>query len=65
MGTKYLKSVAGGRATIPPQPPGAKVFTLWLSVLCMRSKAWLAAPVLIAHVEVTKKHKYFFNGSKT
>ena len=29
-------------------------FTLWLSVLCMRSKAWLAAPVLLAHAEVTK-----------
>ena len=26
-------------------PPGTYVFTLWLSVLCMRSKAWLAARV--------------------
>ena len=25
--------------------PGTYVFTLWLSVLCMRSKAWLAARV--------------------
>ena len=28
-----------------PVPPGIKVFTQWLSVLCMRSKAWLAARV--------------------
>ena len=26
-------------------PPGTYVFTLWLSVLCMRSKTWLAARV--------------------
>ena len=26
-------------------PPGALVFDLWFSVLCMRSKAWLAARV--------------------
>ena len=26
-------------------PPGTYVFPLWLSVLCMRSKAWLAARV--------------------
>ena len=36
-----------------PLPPGALVFTLWLSMLCMRSKAWLAAPVLLAHTIVT------------
>jgi hypothetical protein len=35
----------------------------WLSVLCMRSKAWLAAPVLLAHAEVTIT-LYVFNGSK-
>jgi hypothetical protein len=51
-------------------PWGAYVFTPWLSVLCMRSKAWLAArvslrlrrlrskcaaaPVLLAHAEVKK-----------
>jgi hypothetical protein len=66
---------------------------LWLSVLCMRSKAWLAArvslrlaclprtassaqrscrlcsprvaaPVLLAHAEVTKNIKYFSMGPK-
>ena len=66
---------------------------LWLSVLCMRSKAWLAArvslrlarllhttrsaqrsrrlrstraaaPVLLAHAEVTKNIKYFWMGPK-
>ncbi len=26
-------------------PPGTSVFTLWRSVLCIRSKAWLAARV--------------------
>ncbi len=56
-------------------PPGTYVLDLWLSVLCMRSKAWLAArvslrlahlsstraaaPVLLAHAEVTK-HIIFF-----
>ena len=35
-------------------PPGTKVFAKWLSVLCMRSKAWFVAPVLLAHAEVTK-----------
>jgi hypothetical protein len=40
-------------------PPGNYVFTLWLSVLCMRSKAWLAAPVLLAHAEVTKNIIFF------
>jgi hypothetical protein len=34
-------------------PSGTEVFTLWLGVLCMRSKAWLAAPVLLTHPEVT------------
>ncbi len=34
-------------------PHGTYVFTLLLSVLCMCSKAWLAAPVLLAHAEVT------------
>ena len=67
---------------------GILVFTLWLSVLCMRSKAWLAArgsrrrarlprtassaqrsrrlrctraaaPVLLAHAEVTKSILFF------
>ncbi len=64
-----------------PIPWGTYVLDLWLSVLCMRSKAWLAArvslrlarlphtassaqrsrrltraaaPVLLAHAEVTK-----------
>ncbi len=37
-----------------PAPPGAYVFTPWLSVLCMRSKAWLAALGLLAHADVTK-----------
>jgi hypothetical protein len=32
---------------------------LWLSVLCMRSKAWLAAPILLAHAEVTKNIIFF------
>ncbi len=27
----------------PQVPPGTQVLDLWLSVLCMRSKAWLAA----------------------
>ena len=40
-------------------PWGTKVFTLWLSVLCMRSKAWLAAPVLLTHAEVTENIIYF------
>ncbi len=31
-----------------------EVFTLWISVLRMRSQAWLAAPVLLAHAEVTE-----------
>ncbi len=44
---------------------GYLVVTLGLSVLCMRSKAWLAAPVLLAHVEVTKNHNRFFDESKT
>ncbi len=37
-----------------------------LSVSCIpvRLKAWLAAPVLLAHVKVTKTF-YFINGSKT
>jgi hypothetical protein len=30
----------------------------------MRSKAWLAAPVLLAHAEVTKKHNIFSKGPK-
>ncbi len=45
-------------------PPSALVFTLWLSVLCIRSKAWLAAPVLLAHADVTKNIKYFLMGPK-
>ena len=45
-------------------PSGTKVMDLWLSVLCMCSKAWLAAPVLLARAEVTK-NILFFNGSKT
>ena len=69
-------------------PPGTYVLDLWLSVLCMRSKTWLAArmslrlgrlprtasgaqrsrrrrstraaaPVLLAHADVTKSIKYF------
>ena len=36
-----------------------KGFTLWLYVLRMRSKAWLAAPVLLAHAEVTKNTIFF------
>ncbi len=35
-----------------------------LSVLCMRPKAWLDAPVLLAHAEVTKKHNNFSMGPK-
>ena len=38
---------------------------LRLSVLCMRSKAWLAAPGLLAHAEVTKSTIIFFSGSQT
>ncbi len=38
----YLKYFTMYRAVDNPVPPGAYVFTLWLSVLCMRSKAWLA-----------------------
>jgi hypothetical protein len=30
----------------------------------MRSKAWLAAPVLLAHADVTKNIKYFSMGPK-
>ena len=30
----------------------------------MRSKAWLAAPVLLAHAEVTENIKYFSMGPK-
>ena len=30
-----------------------------LSVMCMRSKAWLAAPVLLAHAEGTKNIPFF------
>ncbi len=44
--------------------PNTYVFTLWLSVLCMRSKAWLAALGLFAHAEVTQKHNVFAMGSK-
>ena len=40
-------------------PPGTSVFTLWLIVLCMRSKAWL-----LAHTEVTKNITYFSIGPK-
>ncbi len=39
--------------------PGISVFTKWLSVLCMRSKAWLATPVLLAHAEVTETIVFF------
>ncbi len=35
-------------------PLDTLVFILWLSVLCMCTKAWLAAPALLAHAEVTK-----------
>ncbi len=68
-------------------PPGTYVLDLWLIVLCMRSKAWLAArvisaclalqallsaqrstraaaPVLLAHAEVTKNKIYFSMGPK-
>ncbi len=74
-------------------PPGTLVFTIWLSVLCMRSKAWLAArvslrlarlprtassaqhsrrlrstraaaPILLAHAEVTKTIILFSMGPK-
>ncbi len=38
---------------------------LWFTVLCLRSKAWLAAPVLLAHAEVTANIICFSNGSKT
>ncbi len=41
-------------------PLGTYVLDLWLIVLCMRPQAWLAAPVLLAHAEVTKKHNIFF-----
>ena len=44
---------------------GTYVFTLWLSALCMRSKAWLATPRLLAHAEVTKTFYIFFNGPTT
>ncbi len=44
--------------TCMPVPWGAYVLGPWLSVLCMRSKAWLAAPVLLAHAEVTKSIIY-------
>jgi hypothetical protein len=39
-------------------------FHPWISVLCMRSKAWLAALVLLAHAEVTENIKYFSMGPK-
>ena len=37
-------------------PWGTPVLDPWLSVLCMHSKAWLAAPVLLAHADVTKTY---------
>ena len=56
---------------------GTYVFDLWISVLCVRSKAWLAsrckqcsaltraaAPALLEHAKVTK-HDTFCDGSKT
>ena len=74
-------------------PTGTYVLDLWLSVLCMHSKAWLAArvslrlarlprtassaqrsrrlcstraaaPVLLAHADVTENIKYFLMGPK-
>ncbi len=36
---------AGGECAFLSLPPDTYVFTLWLSVLCMRSKAWLATRV--------------------
>ena len=46
-------------------PQGTYVLDPWLSVLSMSSKAWLAAPGLLARAEVTIKHSIFLNGSKT
>ncbi len=40
-------------------------FSPYGSVLYMRSKAWLAAPVPLAHAEATKAWPIFVNGSKT
>ena len=34
---------AGGECVFLSLPPGTKVLGQWLSLLCMRSKAWLAA----------------------
>ncbi len=45
-------------------PPGTEVFTQEISVLRMRLKAWLAAPVLFAQAEVTKNVKLFSMGPK-
>ncbi len=36
----------------------------WFSVLCMRSKAWLAAPGLLAHAEVTENIVFVIMGPK-
>ena len=37
-------------------PRGTYVFTLWLSVLCMRSKAWLAA---LAYSDMLRPQQLF------
>ncbi len=54
---------AAARESLQCKRSDGQVFTLWLSVLCMR-KAWLVTAGLLAYVEVTKT-EYFFNGSKT
>ncbi len=46
-------------------PPGTYVLDLWLSVLWMRSKAWLAARRAVSLTLRSQKHKFYFNGSET
>ena len=45
-----------------PDTAGTYVFTLSLIVLCMRSKVWFAAPVLLTHAEDTRNMICFSMG---
>ena len=91
--TQYLLFAFLICAVTVPVPPGTYVLDPWLSVLCMRSKAWLAArvslrlarlprtassaqrsrrlrstraaaPVLLAHANVTENINIFSMGPK-
>ena len=43
-------------------PPGTYIFTLWLTVFCMRSKALLAALQSFSRTLRSQNHNYFYMG---